>query len=126
MKGNILMISSIKDVDFSKSVNLFKSKAVAVSIDDLRKNLFENAKTEVLYVEQQQSVVMRFKYANEYINLNNDNRKLNQFVVEENVSKSDYEANKEKYEVLLKQACDSGMWDDECRRISTKMSVSRT
>ena len=119
------MISSIKAVDFSKSVNLLTTKAAEISIDDLRQKLFENAKTEVLYFEGHKKVVMRFKYANEYIKQNNDNAKSNQFVIEENVSESQYEANKEMYEDFLKEACDSGMWDDECRAISTKMSEAR-
>ena len=120
------MTSSITDVDFSKSVNLLTTKAAEISIDDLRQKLFENAKTEVLYFEKDEAVVMRFKYANEYIKRNNDNKKSNQFVIDKNVSKSDYEANKEMYEDLLKEACDSGMWDDECRAISTKMSEARS
>ena len=117
-------IIKLEDIDFSKSVNLLGAKRAEITVDDMRKNLLANKKTEVRHSEKTNVVVMRFKYANEYIK-RNDDTKSNQFVIAENVSKSDYEANKEMYERLLKESIDDGMWDDECKAISKKMSDAR-
>ena len=112
--------------DFSKCVNAFPTATKEKTIEELREALLENSRTRVEYSDKLGKPTVRVAYANEYIRFNPNDKKSVCFTYDESeITKAQFEEHKDEFKAILKDAVESGTFDDEIKRISLKMSVAR-
>ena len=112
--------------DYSKCVNAFPTRTKEKSVEEMREAVLTNKRTRVEYSDKLEKPTVRVAYGNEYIRFNPNDKKSVCFTYEEfDITKEQFAEYNDDFNAVLKTDVESGMFDEEIKRISQKMSVAR-
>jgi len=112
--------------DYSKCVNAFPTRTKEKSVEEMREAVLTNMRTKVEYSDKEEKPTVRVAYGNEYIRFNPKDKKSTCFTYEEfDITKEQFAEYEDDFNEVLRTDVEGGMFDDEIKRISQKMSDAR-